>query len=310
MRLLCPAKINLHLRVGPRRDDGFHPLVSWFCTTGLFDTLILERAAAVGDAAPDDTRDIIALSCDDPAIPSDERNLVVKVAQAFAKDAAAGGVWPVTAALRKRIPAGAGLGGGSSDGAAALAGLNALWNTGRAADYLSGFAARFGSDLSFFFHGPSSICSGRGEQVRPTPRPAAGWVLLVLPPIAMPTPDVYRQFDAMGLGSAIDADHEPDWQAWAKLDANELLAELVNDLEAPAFEIAPKLGWLREGIEVTLGRPVRMSGSGSSLFTLFDTEAETRIARTAVEHLHGVRCEAVTLAPDLADDLNAGRGET
>ncbi|MDB5173709.1 MAG: ispE [Phycisphaerales bacterium] len=308
MRLLCPAKINLHLRVGPPREDGFHPLLSWFCTAGLFDTLTLERSAA-GNADAHDARAIIALSCDDPSLPCDARNLVVKVAQAWAQESAAGGVWPVTAALRKRIPAGAGLGGGSSDGARALAGLNVLWKTGRSADYLSGFAARFGSDLPFFFHGPSSVCSGRGEIVRPTPRPAARCVLLVLPAVVMPTPDVYKRFDAMGLGVSQDIDNEPDWEAWAELEADDLMAELVNDLETPAFAIAPELGVLREGVEKTVGRPVRMSGSGSSLFTLFDTDAEARAARTAVEHVHRVRCEAVELAPVLQDDLNAGQGE-
>jgi 4-diphosphocytidyl-2-C-methyl-D-erythritol kinase len=312
MRLLCPAKINLHLRVGPRREDGFHPLLSWFCTAGLFDTLTLERSPQAGDRVTQDAKSIIALSCDEAAVPCDERNLVVRVAQAWALEArqlALGDIGPVTAALSKRIPAGAGLGGGSSDGARALEGLNALWNTGRAADFLSGFAARFGSDLPFFFHGPSSICSGRGEIVRRAPKPAAGWALIVLPAVVMPTPDVYRRFDEMGLGVSQDIEIEPDWEAWANLEAIDLLAELVNDLEPSAFAIAPELRALRDGIEKTLGRPVRMSGSGSSLFTLFDSNAEARAARTAVEHVHCVRCHAVEVAPVLQDDLNAGHGE-
>src|SRR5581483_8619857 len=103
-------------------------------------------------------------------------------------------------------PAGAGLGGGSSDGAFTLMALNRLWKVGGAADVLSAFAARFGSDLSFFFHGPSSVCRGRGEIVSPVERPTARWAVLVLPAISMPTPDVYRRFDAMNLGRHQDVD--------------------------------------------------------------------------------------------------------
>src|SRR6185437_14420360 len=162
MRLLCPAKINLHLRVGPLRGDGFHPLLSWFCTAGLFDTLTLQPVDAL--TAPGEESHI-ALSCDQPDLPVDRRNLVVKVAEAFAKEMAnhlPGGVGGppmslhntggppvphgIRAHLQKRIPAGAGLGGGSSDGARTLLGLNALWHAGRSADELSAFAGRFGSD--------------------------------------------------------------------------------------------------------------------------------------------------------------------
>src|SRR5690349_12812585 len=112
MRLLCPAKINLHLRIGPLRDDGFHPLLSWFCRAGLFDTLILEQSTPPL-SAPDDS--FVALTCDQPDLPCDRRNLVVKIGDAWASEAKqidGARVHPVRADLRKRIPAGAGLGGG------------------------------------------------------------------------------------------------------------------------------------------------------------------------------------------------------
>jgi 4-diphosphocytidyl-2C-methyl-D-erythritol kinase len=210
------------------------------------------------------------------------------------------------AVLQKQIPVGAGLGGGSSDAARTLLGLNRLYRAGRAVDDLSAFAARFGSDLSFFLYGPSSICTGRGEVVRPIPRPAARWALLVLPPIVMPTPDVYRKFDAMGLGVDRDVTEEPDWQQWATLGAADLLPRLVNDLEPPAFALRPDLDELRRSIEQKVGRPVRMSGSGSSLFTLFDTEEEARQARVLASSIEGSTrptYEVVELAPDIVDDL-------
>jgi 4-diphosphocytidyl-2C-methyl-D-erythritol kinase len=442
LRLLCPAKINLHLRVGPRRHaDGFHPLLSWMVTVGLFDTLEFEPAAAAAaassylasglssghpgaagrDQAPTERRgalprppasaprpaevaphsgpaggasavlpdsqdrpaeaasakeSLVTLVCEPPDLPCDERNLVARIAAAWGNEFAAGrtgrgsdataattaatttaggGVNPpgareegtegvegthrpsaprgtpplppghaaqaqtgsasgpritrLRARLTKRIPTGAGLGGGSSDGARALQAVNRLWRTDRPADELSAFAARFGSDLPFFLFGPSSVCTGRGEVVRTVAPPRPRWAVLVLPPVHMPTPDVYRRFDEMGLGRESDVAGEPDWAEWALLDASGLLPRLVNDLEPAAFSLRPDLGGLRQEMERALGRPVRMSGSGSSLFTLYDTPDE---AREAARTLGGrrlsmqFRVEAVEIAPRIEDEVAAG----
>ena len=214
--------------------------------------------------------------CDQTDLPVDRRNLVVKIGSAFAADSLImtnAQVSRVNARLLKKIPAGAGLGGGSSDGARTLLGLDRLWSTHRAADYLSGFAARFGSDLPFFFFGPSSVCQGRGEIVRPIAPPRPKWALLMLPPIHMPTAEVYRRFDAMHLGRDEDIEREPDWSTWVRSDARLLLDRLINDLEPPAFAISPALADLRKEMERNLSRPVRMSGSGSGLFTLYDSQA-------------------------------------
>ena len=112
MRLLCPAKINLHLRIGPVRDDGFHPLLSWFCMAGLFDTLILEQASPLPTASADPAMAplddaYIALFCDQLDLPCDRRNLVVKIGDAWAREALTidgSAVFPVNAELRKRQP--------------------------------------------------------------------------------------------------------------------------------------------------------------------------------------------------------------
>jgi len=348
MRLLVPAKINLHLRVGPRRPDGFHPLLSWMTTVGLFDNLMLEtkssaegqslreKGAGSGTETDDASRGGpsagVALECDLPGLPCDERNLVVKIALALGDELRsassgariigstgdmphparrAGGpvqIRPIHAILQKHIPVGAGLGGGSSDAARALLGLNQLWEAGWAADDLSAFAARFGSDLSFFIHGPSSVLQGRGEIVTPIAKPTPRWAVLVLPRLSMPTADVYRKFDHMGLGHETDVSDQPDWNAWTCLGSEQLLARLVNDLEPPAFDIAPQLGNLRRRVEDLLARPVRMSGSGSSLFTLFDSEAEARPASERIERNTSERAPAVEVAPNLIDDLNGDFG--
>jgi 4-diphosphocytidyl-2-C-methyl-D-erythritol kinase len=364
LRLLAPAKVNLHLRVGPPRADGFHPLLTWMCTASLFDTLTIEArplGAVVGErgeaspsrepgpagpAAPEGSitsapRDAAAgeagavnLTCDLPGLPCGVDNLVVRVARAWqqrqaelrgtgasagrgrseAADAAAvaqnaGGHDGVDVrldvTLGKRIPVGAGLGGGSSDAARTLLALDRLSDTRLPAEDLSAFAARFGSDLSFFVYGRSAVCRGRGEQVMPIAPPAARWAVLMLPrELSMPTPAVYRKFDELRLGHVEPLSLEPNWAAWAKLTAEQLLPRLVNDLEPAAFAIAPELGALRSDIEQALARPVRMSGSGSSLFTLFDAADDARRAAEIVAARFQQRAEAVELAANFADDLN------
>jgi 4-diphosphocytidyl-2C-methyl-D-erythritol kinase len=212
---------------------------------------------------------------------------------------------PLRAFLQKRIPVGAGLGGGSSDAARTILALNRLWEGRRSVGELSNFAARFGSDLSFFVYGPSAICAGRGEIVRPFIRPRVRHAVLVLPPIMMPTGEVYRRFDQMALGRVADVTEEPDWQEWAALDARDLLARLVNDLEPPAFAIRPELNDLRRAIEQKLGRTVRMSGSGSSLFSLFDDGADAANAAIHIASSFNVRAEAVEVCPEIRDDLQS-----
>lgn len=266
------------------------------CTVGLFDSLELEVLAK---APPGESP--VRLSCDLPGLPCDSNNLVVRVGSAWLEAMQNERSLPtryeaIRAALSKRIPMGGGLGGGSADAAATLIGLNRLWNAGWDAARLAQFAAAFGSDLPFFFHGPSSVCSGRGEFVRPIDPPKPLSALLLLPSIAMPTGPVYRRFDEMGLGREEDLRAEPDWAAWTQMNARELLPRLVNDLEKPAFDFSPALRDLRDESERLLDRPVRMSGSGSTLFTIFDTSAESVEAADRVAGQLNVRAVSVPLA--------------
>jgi 4-diphosphocytidyl-2C-methyl-D-erythritol kinase len=317
VRLSAPAKINLHLRVGPVRSDGFHPLLTWMTTVGLFDTLEFSQHQSADQSADGKdfgSGDSVIMTCDDPSLPCDQQNLVIKAekslgggrhrspaASASGKGADAGEARSshhlrTKIHLQKKIPSGAGLGGGSSDAATTLIGLNQLWQSGFDIQTLSRHAASLGSDVPFFLHGPSSICRGRGEMVRPIAKPAvAGWVVLMLPEIMMPTPAVYRKFDEMKLGS--DLDPEPDWNQWCLLSSQELLRKLVNDLERPAFSLRPDLSELRAAIENTLARPVRMSGSGSSLFTLFDDQVPAAEAARTITNQYGTRAMAIEMTP-------------
>lgn len=300
MRVLAPAKINLHLRVAPPRGDGFHPILSWMCAVGLFDTLEIEQTAG-GQ---------VHLACDTITVPCDQSNLAVKAAVALADSVAKSGRgsattdFGVSIALQKRIPSGAGLGGGSSDGARVLLALNRLWKTGLSVQELMPIAARLGSDLPFFLWLPSAVCMGRGEIVRSVPPPSAKFALLAMPDISLPTPAVYARFDQMRLGVPKAIVTEPEWRRWADLPALELLSVLVNDLEPAAFSLRPDLEELRRDLEQLTGRVVRMSGSGSSLFTLFDTEAEALRAGSPIHARTGVNWLVAPVAPMIDDDLN------
>jgi 4-diphosphocytidyl-2-C-methyl-D-erythritol kinase len=296
-RTPAPAKINLHLRVGPPTADGFHPLLSWMVTVALFD--ILEFTLVDGPPAG------IALACDDPAIPVDASNLIVKTASALLETNRASGAVPsrdrgLSISLTKRIPVGAGLGGGSSDGALTLLALDHLLGLKWSAQQLSDFAARFGSDLSFFFHGSSSVCTGRGQIVNPIPIPKPRWAVLILPGIHMATPAVYRHFDEMQSGNRECLQNPPDWWHWTTLSALDLLPRLVNDLEAPAFSLSQPLANLHAKASAAANRIVRMSGSGSSLFTLFDEKDEAETSADQLRLKLGVDVRSVELCPSLA----------
>ena len=288
MRQTAPAKINLHLRVAPLGPDGFHPVLTWMCTVALFDTLTF----TLNQSTPG-----LRFRCDDVTLPTDGRNLVVRATELLAPQRTDG----LEIALEKRIPHGAGLGGGSSDAANTLVALNRLLKLGRSVDDLSTLAAKLGSDVPFFLRGPSSVCTGRGEIVKPIGVPSvARFAVLVLSKIHVPTPAVYRRFDEMKLGDprAFKKQNEPDWRRWSQLGAEDLLPLLVNDLEPPAFSLEPRLARLHGQVQDLLTRPVRMSGSGSSLFTLFNDRADADKAATEVtQRLPDVRAIAVELAP-------------
>ncbi len=292
LRVRAPAKLNLHLRVGPPTADGFHPLMTWMVTVGLFDNLTFTLRQGNG----------VSLACAVPSIPVDDSNLIIRAAKLLQMPARG-----VHVDLTKRIPSGGGLGGGSSDGAVTLLALNQLWQTQHAVSQLSSLASTIGSDLSFFLHGTSCICTGRGEIVRQIAPPSPKAALLLLPSFGLATADVYRRFDAIKDetdNARLSA--QPDWSEWTALSSTKLLSRLANDLEPAAFSIEPRLGKLRIELERRLARIVRMSGSGSSLFTLYDTFEESQLASTQLSSSGsfelagiGVRAIACELCPGI-----------
>ncbi len=273
----CPAKLNLSLHVRGVRADGFHELESLVMRVGLCDTLTVH---AHEDGC-------YALTCDDASLPRDGSNLVLRAARAVAR--AAGVNCGAEFGLRKRIPAGAGLGGGSSNAAGALRLVNEAWGTGLAESTLVELATELGSDVPLFLAGPVCILRGRGEQIEEVRARAAAWVVLVLPKVYCATPAVYAAWDRSGPRAA----RPPASELVALLDRPaELMEHLYNDLQQPAFDVAPELRTLAEAIARRTGRRVALTGSGSGLFRLFEDEAAARAFAQQVGELE-VRTEVV-----------------
>jgi 4-diphosphocytidyl-2-C-methyl-D-erythritol kinase len=177
------------------------------------------------------------------------------------------------------------------------------------AEELARRSARLGSDVPFFMHGPSSFCTGRGEIVRPLPVPRANWALLIFPAMRVATADVYRCFDEIGLAAnnedlSDERKKLADCQRGATLTARELLPTLRNDLEAPAFKVAPALADLRRAAEAVVARPVRMSGSGSTLFSLYDQQQEAESAAQKIGQELKIKAGAFALAAPINDELS------
>jgi 4-diphosphocytidyl-2-C-methyl-D-erythritol kinase len=279
------SKINLHLRVGAPRADGFHPLRSWMVTTDLYDWIEFRRVVEPG----------IRLTCNDPSIPVDGSNLIVRAADAILDRLVPAERFGLDISLTKSIPAGAGLGGGSGNAATALRAVNDLAGKPCSDADLSALAAQLGSDVPFFLGPPSAVATGRGEHLEPVPLPDPRFAILILPAYPISTARAYRVLDELrpvepaGTLDPFDAD------AWSHLGSERLLSRLRNDLEAPAFVIEPRLGELRSAIEAHLERTVRMSGSGSTLFTLFDTMQDAARATRSVRATFALRVEPVEL---------------
>lgn len=174
--------------------------------------------------------------------------------------------------LHKVLPPGGGIGGGSGNAASTLLALNRAWGLEWPEEKLCAIAGTLGSDIPFFVRAEPTFCTGRGEIMQPLPMAQRLFAVLILPPMGCATKDVYAAFDA-------GKRYEPrkpatDWQQVARSSAAELLETLVNDLEPGAFFVAPWLRELRERAAGIAGRPVLMTGSGSTLYTLCDSGAE------------------------------------
>ncbi len=268
VRVTAPAKINLHLEVLGQRSDGFHELAMVMQSIDLADQLDCSNSAD----------GLIQLSCDQPGLSCGSDNLVMRAAELLRQRS---GFHELGAHLhlRKRIPIGAGLAGGSSDGAAALLALNTLWGLGHSQDQLLAMAAELGSDMPFCFAGGSQLCFGRGECLESVPAAAQsfGVVLVKDPSVSVSTPWAYGECRRLN-GDHYLCDEDAFAQRRQQLRAAPWLhplrtAEpppLRNDLQDV---VAPQIASVQTALRLLQGLPgqlrTAMSGSGPSCFALF-----------------------------------------
>jgi 4-diphosphocytidyl-2-C-methyl-D-erythritol kinase len=271
-----PAKINWLLHIGRRRDDGFHELETLFQTISLSDTIVLEPS------------DRYRLETDDPAIPAGEENLITRAWRALGRLAE---VPPVRISVRKRIPAGGGLAGGSSNAASTLLGLRRMFELDVSDEQLHDIALQLGSDVPFFLVGGLAWATGRGEHLTPLEPLVDLPLLLVLPPTAVSTPAAFsrlaemRAADEVGISPFIGLDRSREALAALARGDSTLMESLRNDLEPPVFQLEPQLAEIRQRLYDAGASFARMSGSGSTLFGLFSSRelrerAATELARS------------------------------
>jgi len=271
LRLAAYAKVNLGLEVlGPRRD-GFHELRTIFQTIGLHDQISMRLLPRR-----------IEVSCDHPDVPAGASNLATRAARALRRRAAT--TRGAEIHIRKRIPVGGGLGGGSSDAAAVLIGLNHLWGTGLGASELRSIARRLGADVPYFLVGGTALGLARGDEVYPLRRQIRGHVVVVDPGRPVSTASVFRRL-ADRLTPKENSNTIIRFVS-RDLGGEDGFSALTNDLEQVALAGAPDLAVQARRIRRVLAREgarlVLLSGSGSSFFGLFDNATPARRARTAL----------------------------
>ena len=263
IRIRAHAKINLTLRVRGIRDDGYHELETVFQSLALHDDVTC--ALRPGP---------FSLRCDDAGVPTDERNLIWRAAQhLWQTTGRRGSVRGVEIVLAKQIPMQAGLGGGSSDAAAALVALSRLWAVGPRIN-LTAVAAEIGADVPYFLTGGTALGLSRGDDLYPLPDLPPYQVVLGLPGFGVSTAEAFGWFDrAQATHRQPPAAEAPSISAWPGRPLT-----VFNALEAPVVARHAEIGAVRDMLVRSGARAASMTGSGSAVFGLFDAEPPARRA--------------------------------
>ena len=248
----APAKINLSLDILGKRDDGYHEVEMVMTTIDLFDRIELR-------------------TLEKRYVPNDERNLAYQAAYLFKKQ------YNITQGvyirIEKSIPVSAGLGGGSSDAAAVLRGLNRLWSLNIPVEELAELGLNIGSDVPFCVYNMTALVKGRGEQVYPLPSPPSCWVVLAKPDIGVSTRTIFQRVN-------LDHINHPQTQeiidALHRSDFNHLCQHLGNALEDTTLTLHPEIGHIKERMQKVSDCKVLMSGSGPTVYSLFKQERQAQ----------------------------------
>lgn len=273
VRVRAPAKINLVLRVLDRRSDGFHAIWSLMQTVELCDDL---RIAIHPESPP-----AVELRCDDSALPTDQTNLVYRAAALVLERTRR--QMRIVIDLQKRIPMGAGLGGGSSDAAATILGLNQLLDMKWPRATMEEIGQLLGSDVPFFFNAPTAVATGRGERVVPIELPATRWVVLVNPGFPVDTRWAYRQLSSSRSEVRPISESLRALEQKAVLTWNEILRVAENDFESPVFAAHAILAEIKVRLISGGAESALLSGSGATVFGLFEDREKAMKAQASLQ---------------------------
>ena len=277
MKIRAPAKINLWLRVVGKRTDGYHLLDSLLLPISLYDEIIIEKGRKSGNQNA--LRDRLRVSSDNPSVPQGRKNLAYKAASLLLNDK--GIDESVEIRIRKRIPVGAGLGGGSTDAAATLVGLNRLFRLGYTLKRLEKISSALGADVPFFIRGMPARARGIGERLTPLREVPRLWLVILYPGFPVSTRWVYRKLSPKLTKAIVNTSIN------LSLGCSENLRKLlVNDLEAVTMGRYPRIGVLKEELARQGAIGTLMSGSGSSVFGVFQSK---RSAERAFRRLRKAR---------------------
>ena len=264
LRLLSPAKVNLHLEVLRRRGDGYHEIQTLMQRIALFDEMEIQLGGRG-----------IRLTAEGEAIPAGPDNLMIRAAQSFCERENVKDGMEIR--IQKRIPVGAGLGGGSGNAAAILMSLNDQFNTGWDQERLMSEGAKLGADVPFFIYQKPALARGIGERLSPVRLPEPMWYCLIIPPFRIATAWAYEAYDQMKR-----ADKSPLAipDAYAKIE--DLTPVLINDLELPALSRYPQIGAMKKKLNALGAKGVLMSGSGPVVFGFFSSQGGAQTAQQAL----------------------------
>ena len=277
VRAFAPSKVNLALSVGAPGADGMHPISSWMVTTRFGDDLTVKRLAP-------GTPSRYAIEWHEDALRKTEidwrisKDLAVRAHLALEQRLRR--ELPVQVRLQKRIPVGGGLGGGSSNAAAMLRALDALFDLRLRVGFLEHLAEPLGSDVPFLVQGGSAIVEGLGERLAPSAEHRTHLVL-VFPDAQCPTGAVYRAFDGLRAEARVDAARVRGLAA-VGATAGEGASAPFNDLAEAACLVAPRLAEVRAAVESHARQPVHVSGSGSTLFLVCDSAVHADVLADSI----------------------------
>jgi 4-diphosphocytidyl-2-C-methyl-D-erythritol kinase len=264
--------VNLILRVGERLPNGYHALWSLMQTVGLTDELTIRIDSSFTG---------IRFECEGLQLSQATDNLVYQAADLVLQKVLknTGSTIGVKISLRKHIPVAAGLGGGSSDAAATIMGLNRVLGCGWSLSDMIPLGQQLGSDVPFFFAGPTAVIQGIGEQISPVTLPGDRWMLLVNPGFPIHTKSAYQRLDE-GRGAGFQSDnHSPELNGTVPLSWDDVLPLIKNDFEDVLLDDYPELAHIKTALFTAGAEAALVSGSGPTVFGIFSDESKAQHAR-------------------------------